>query len=1142
MKHTPQSLATLVLLTLLTTSMSFTASAQTAADFQTAEYYSGGGLDLIRVADAYALGYSGKGVTLGLTDSPVNFATPELAKKTGSYDVEGVTAFDWAQAKHGTFTTGIMVASKDDAGMHGVAFDADALTRRNATEFTDGEFTVRDDLYDPYLEASRAGIKLINNSWGNGNLEEFVKYYDEYAHLFNGQDFFSLSDKFKQYPTACAGDKLLIFAAGNQGHILPFIETFAAKFSNTAANNILNVTAADNLSLTANRDGSISGRQALTYFSEMAGFVEDATLAAPGLQICSANSNYAADGKMNIYEYGTSAAAPFVTATGALVQQAFPYLNAKQLGDVLLSTANNKLTLTDYQVQLVGEDGLVSGFNIMFAGAPPEKPLTQEELKQLAKAGYRDYFPKSSWIPSKKYWDFMVDYFDAGTNNKIMAYYCTGLQELVGQGILDAGKAVRGPGALNARRLTKDNISADYTVAGTKTSQALYPVATAGYNSCWSNAIKEIKAGLIAPDSSEADLRERWLYYDTNWISNGQANANMRIVTSDYVSYFNKGVADSGLQGLSVGLYKTGDGILRLTGTNTYRGSSITDSGTLAVDGSVAGDAYSMGSGILSGTGTIEGNVYNKGTLQPGSYAVNSVYDTNPAFSLGTLTVQGNLDSMGALQIAARGTQNSKLEVKGSSSLVGSSLSPAGSLGLPIVNHQYLYLTSLGGIKGNVTTTAPSPYITLTGTVNGNNAYFTANQIQTLGNLPGMTPSENSVGRALNKRLLVQVNANPNSNTAQILNALLYQSEADSRNFTTVVTSEGRAQLLQQSPLSHLTNESIYDRLDTADFSGLVATEIALPHLTTAKKNANQNSIATQKSNQQFSIAKQNSENQITDSASTSTPITLDAKNNLWLKLFKGYETFNYADELKDHSFGGAIGYDKALNLTTRVGGLFSYGITNYSTDNMSGDSHDWRLGAYVDHRNGNWDYQGLVTYGHNKYDLDRYVMNSKLNSDYKAKVWDVEAKAKYRIPSTARKTWQFTPYGKVSYTHTNQDAYSETGGSVFAQNVNSTSHNSTRGEIGIEFKRAYYKNGGFGGSVGYKRVISGLNPELNGTFVGDNNNFTISTDNDRNFVTYSVNVHGKLAKNWTGQAEFRGEASQNTHKEIISVAAKYSF
>jgi uncharacterized protein with beta-barrel porin domain len=109
-------------------------------------------------------------------------------------------------------------------------------------------------------------------------------------------------------------------------------------------------------------------------------------------------------------------------------------------------------------------------------------------------------------------------------------------------------------------------------------------------------------------------------------------------------------------------------------------------------------------------------------------------------------------------------------------------------------------------------------------------------------------------------------------------------------------------------------------------------------------------------------MAQQNFASQNSDSLTTSIPVTLDASNNLWFKLFKGYETYNYADELKNHTFGGAVGYDHALNLTTRVGGLFSYGVTNYSTDNMSGDSHDWRVGAYVDHKNGNWDYQGLVT------------------------------------------------------------------------------------------------------------------------------------------------------------------------------------
>ena len=633
-----------------------------------------------------------------------------------------------------------------------------------------------------------------------------------------------------------------------------------------------------------------------------------------------------------------------------------------------------------------------------------------------------------------------------------------------------------------------------------------------------------------------------------------------RYTLSNMTVELTKGLTDSVYGGVISGegsVTKTGDGLLALSGANTYTGATSVKEGSLALTGSLQSPVTVASGATFTGYGTINGNLTNSGTLVPGltaearnlfyAAAGNSTTTTVP--QVGTLTVNGNFNSTGKLMVATNGTNISKLAVSGSSTLTGTTLAATNDSTAPMLNHKYNYLTSQGGITGNVTAGDVSPYVTLAATTEGNNAYVTANQKQTLGSLPGMTSSENSVGAALNKMTIETVAANPTSATAQALNAVLYQDEAASRNFTKAVTSEARVQLLSQSPQSSLTSESIYNRLDAVDFSSLVAAEVALPHLTSAQGNknltgkaANQNSPAEKNSANQISITQQNSTKQNSDIVSTSTPVTLDANNNLWLKLFKGYETFNYTDELKDHSFGGAIGYDKALNLTTRVGGLFSYGVTNYSTDNMSGDSHDWRVGAYVDHKNGNWDYQGLLTYGHNKYDLDRDVLGTKLNSDYKAKVWDVEAKAKYLIPSTARKTWQFTPYGKVSYTHSSQDAYGETGNSVFAQNMESTSHNSTRGEIGIEFKRAYDKNGGFGGSVGYKRVISGLNPELNGTFVGDNNNFTISTDNDRNFVTYSVSVHGKLAKNWTGQAELRGEASQNTHKEIISVAAKYSF
>ena len=117
-----------------------------------------------------------------------------------------------------------------------------------------------------------------------------------------------------------------------------------------------------------------------------------------------------------------------------------------------------------------------------------------------------------------------------------------------------------------------------------------------------------------------------------------------------------------------------------------------------------------------------------------------------------------------------------------------------------------------------------------------------------------------------------------------------------------------------------------------------------------------------------------------------------------------------------------------------------------------------------------------------------------------------------------------------------------ETGTSIFKQSLNSASNNSWRGEVGVELNRNLNNKTSWGGSIGYKRILSGLNPELNGTFVGDTNGFSIQSDNDRNYVTYSLNTRGSLGGKWMGQAEFRGEASSNTHKEILSVTAKYSF
>ena len=95
------------------------------ADFQTDEYYASNGLDLINAATAYNNGCSGKGITLGVCDSPTNFAHPEFASKNlaqmirSSWMVGGKPGvYDWDVLRHGTHVSGIVGASKNGISMH----------------------------------------------------------------------------------------------------------------------------------------------------------------------------------------------------------------------------------------------------------------------------------------------------------------------------------------------------------------------------------------------------------------------------------------------------------------------------------------------------------------------------------------------------------------------------------------------------------------------------------------------------------------------------------------------------------------------------------------------------------------------------------------------------------------------------------------------------------------------------------------------------------------------------------------------------------------------------------------------------------------------------------------------------------------
>ena len=376
------------------------------------------------------------------------------------------------------------------------------------------------------------------------------------------------------------------------------------------------------------------------------------------------------------------------------------------------------------------------GFNIYFTGKAPESVDKWGILYDYYKDNpdvflnyfcngdneiFKDFFGQ---VTKDNFQDKMIELFGyyIFDENSINVYQNVPLDVLFGQGIVDAGKAVNGLGAINVRRLD----SSDYTVADEgKTEQALYKVDTQGYNSVWSNDISEIRAGYIAEnplgdthtdfdgaDSDIKDLHDRWVFYTTNKFDESGENW----MTNYYIDQYNQQVAQSGLLGLHAGLYKTGEGVLALTGNNTYKGASIAAGGTLQIDGSVAGDAYSEGAGTIAGSGTINGSLYNYGTVQAGSWDI--VTKTEEAAEHGdeirsfktsltknnvqTLNVEKDFTGDGVIAVNTDGTDYARIHVNGDADISNMSLK-AGTFAAP--DTEGTFLTSDNAITvGNFNT------------------------------------------------------------------------------------------------------------------------------------------------------------------------------------------------------------------------------------------------------------------------------------------------------------------------------------------------------------------------------------------------------------------------------------------------------
>lgn len=646
----------------------------------------------------------------------------------------------------------------------------------------------------------------------------------------------------------------------NAGHITPSLIPLLSYLDKEVKNNIIGVTALDTFSGKDNPGY-------LAVFSDLNKYNEENSISAPGTVI---NSADAANSQEYIPLDGTSMAAPMVTGTGGLVQEAFPYMTGKQIGDVLLSTTD-KLDNEEGQkfvATIQVDEGYISALNmIYFTGKPDSKEKLKEDIEKYYEVNkeFLDKYTGNLWDKGDEFYN----YFE----NFISIYENVPYEIVYGQGLVNAGNAVKGLGTLNARRLGKGDISSSNNRAKsylTGKEQALYSINTMGFDSTWSNDITETRVGYMTMKDSESlktfidelngeesknteenkdfeitetekeELeayialnknlsKEEIAYFDKMfkfYLSNRYVYDKLEdtirpvkdndILLSngkEYIDEYNKRVAENGFVGLSVGLMKEGAGILALTGNNTYKGASIAGGGTLQIDGSVAGDAYSlndeMGTGIIAGKGTITGDLYNYGKVQAGSWGSTDI-----------LTIKGKFNSTGSIVVNVDGKENCTLSVGSIENIAGTTIEING---IAIPEHTYSGFLVSGTEKGDVENLTGKLSLFLGYDVEQGNSLtkdsitkydLLVNKTAGLDSLSSMNSSQRT-----SSRLLENMYSALSGKSEQEELYILYNIKDEVTALRAFQETYGglQADMVHNLPLNTRINSSIYSRLSDSD-------------------------------------------------------------------------------------------------------------------------------------------------------------------------------------------------------------------------------------------------------------------------------------------------------------------------------------
>jgi hypothetical protein len=287
-------------------------------------------LDAVHAADAYALGYTGAGVIVGVVDFNFEFgATDEVsyhpasvgqnAQSVALYEAQTGTTAD--SDPHGHAVAGIIAAKKNDTLVHGIAFDAQILAVdyfSNVNETVTSQGGVQYHISDPWTYITARGSKIINVSFG----------YDTGDIISNPP---AVTQVYGTTSPAVAviNGAILVSSAGNNGGPNPSLSNLDIIDDLVAANSLTGGPGAFVIA------GSVNANNQISSFSGRAGTAKDHYMVAPGEDI-----GVVYMGALGVGS-GTSFSAPLISGAAALILDRWPSLTGRQVADILFQSATD---------------------------------------------------------------------------------------------------------------------------------------------------------------------------------------------------------------------------------------------------------------------------------------------------------------------------------------------------------------------------------------------------------------------------------------------------------------------------------------------------------------------------------------------------------------------------------------------------------------------------------------------------------------------------------------------------------------------------------------------------------------------------------------------------------------------------------